>query len=81
MDVELSDAETTDFINNIADHLSDVEIIDYNPDVEFVQQRPSHSRDRLRHRQKQKQNEVKFLKKVPQHPRDMLKTKTKKKRI
>ena len=57
----MSDAETV-----ALDGLSDQETIDYNPDVEFLKQIPSHPRERLR--QKRKQNNVKFLKKVLQHP-------------
>ena len=68
----LSDAEKIDFVNNTADSLSDIETIDYNPDVEFLQHRPSHPRDILK--RMQKQNEVKFFKKVPKHPLKIQKT-------
>ena len=76
-DVHLSDAEIVAYNNSNTADLSDLETIDYMFDIEFLQERPSHPRDRLKRGQKQKDVEIKLLRKVPQHLRYRLKRKTK----
>ena len=78
-DVHLSDAEIVAYNNNnmliylIWKQLT----LCFMFDIEFLQERPSHPRDRLKRGQKQKDVEIKLLRKVPQHPRYRLKRKTK----
>ena len=42
-------AETIVFNNNNAADFSDAETADYTSDIEFLQKRPSHPRDKLKH--------------------------------
>ena len=70
--MSFSDTETIIYNNNDLD-LSDTETVDYTSDIEFLQKRPLHPRERLR----QNHNEIKFFKNVPQYLRDRLACKIK----
>ena len=61
--MNLSDKETVVYNNNDV-NLSDTETVDYTSDIEFLQTRPLHARDRLRQKQKKNYSKIGFFKKV-----------------